>query len=69
MNSTMAGNNPRALEGFLRDLICEVKRPEETDLLVEVLLTMQQTPPTAPDRLSEPITVVHPAPRKQGPAG
>jgi len=38
MNSSWDRNDPQALLAFLYDLICNVKRPEEVELLVEAVL-------------------------------
>jgi hypothetical protein len=35
------GNDPQVLEDFLYDLACHVKQPEQTDLLIEVLMRME----------------------------
>lgn len=51
MNSFTDRQDQQALEDYLYDLICEVKRPEETDLLVEVLLTIQQPHGTTREEL------------------
>ena len=59
----------QTLEKFLTDLICEMKQPEHTDLIVEVLLTLQHTPQATPNRLGEPIPINRPATRSQDPEG
>ena len=40
-----------ALEDFLYDLLGEVQRPEQVDLLVEVLMAIQQRPDPVRDDL------------------
>lgn len=40
-----------ALEDFLYDLLGEVQRPEEADLLVELLMAIQQRPDPVRDDL------------------
>ena len=69
MNSTFDANNRRALEDFLYELICEMQTPDETELLVDVLLTIQHRPsvPHARARLLFPSD--HPAASKQGRGG
>ena len=42
MRSFSYANDPQALEDFLYELVCEVKQPEQTDLLVEVLMKIQR---------------------------
>ena len=42
MRTSSSGNDPQDLENFLYELICEVKQPEETGLLIEVLLSIQR---------------------------
>jgi hypothetical protein len=42
MRSFSSANDPQALEDFLYELVCEVKQPEQTDLLVEVLMKIQR---------------------------
>ena len=42
MRSFSYANDPQALEDFLYELVCEVKQPEQTDLLVEVLMRIQR---------------------------
>ena len=42
------------LQQFLQDLICDARRPEEVDLLIEVLLFIQQDPG---NRQEEVLTV------------
>jgi hypothetical protein len=68
MKSSFDGNDPRALEEFLCDLICETKRPEDTDLLMRVLLTVQQTHRAAPNRVAKPAQIDRPATPRRGPA-
>lgn len=69
MNTTLDGNDPRVLQAFLYDLICQVKRPEETELLVDVILNIQQPPSMPRPTLSPTIPIDRPANRKQGRAG
>jgi len=69
MNSSWDGKDPQVLQAFLYDLICNVKRPEETELLVEVILNMQKPPIMPRSTLSPTIPIDHPATRKQGRAG
>jgi hypothetical protein len=69
MNSSWDGNDPRELQAFLYDLICKVKRPEETELLVEIILNIQQPSSMPRSTLSPTIPIGHPATRKQGRAG
>ena len=42
MRSFSNANNSQALRDFLSDLACEVKQPEQTDLLIEVLMRIEQ---------------------------
>jgi len=42
MRSFSHANNSQALQDFLSDLACEVKQPEQTDLLIEVLMRIEQ---------------------------
>jgi hypothetical protein len=42
MRSFSHGNDAQALQDFLSELVCEVKQPEQTDLLIEVLLRMER---------------------------
>jgi hypothetical protein len=42
------------LQQYLQDLICDSRRPEEVDLLIEVLLFIQQDPG---NRQEEVLTV------------
>jgi hypothetical protein len=44
MKSALDVTNRRALEQFLYELICEMRTPDETELLVDVLLTIQHRP-------------------------
>jgi len=69
MNTTSDGNDPQVLQAFLYDLICKVKRPEETELLVEVILNIQQPASRPRSTLSPAIPIDHPPTRKQGGAG
>jgi hypothetical protein len=40
MRSFSHGNDPRVLEDFLYELACEVKQPQQAQLLIEVLTRM-----------------------------
>ena len=42
MRSFSHGNDPQALEDFLYDLACDVKQPEQTDVIVEVLMRIER---------------------------
>jgi hypothetical protein len=42
MRSFPYRNNPQVLQDFLYELVCEVKQPEQTELLVEVLLRLER---------------------------
>lgn len=42
MKSFSHGKDRQALEEFLYELVCEVKHPEQTDLLIEVLMRMER---------------------------
>jgi hypothetical protein len=53
MNSSLDRNDLQALQDFLYDLAGEAKRPEEVELLVEILLTIQQSPSMPQSTLSE----------------
>jgi hypothetical protein len=55
MNSSWDGSDPQVLQAFLYDLISQVKRPEETELLVEVILNIQQPPGVPRTTLSPAI--------------
>jgi hypothetical protein len=66
MKSALDANNLRALEEFLYDLICEMKQPDEMELLVDVLLTIQQPPSVSRCAVSPAIPSDHPATGKQG---
>jgi len=69
MNSSWDRNDSQVLQAFLYDLICKVKRREETELLIEVVLNIQQ-PRSMPRSTSSPaIPINRPAIRKQGRAG
>jgi 7,8-dihydro-6-hydroxymethylpterin-pyrophosphokinase len=35
-------NNPQVLQDFLYELVCEVKQPQQTELLIEILRRMEQ---------------------------
>lgn len=41
MTSFWNRNDPRALEDFLYDLACEVKEPEQSDLLIEIMMRVE----------------------------
>jgi len=69
MNSSRDRNDPEVLQAFLYDLICKVKRPEEAELLVEVVLNIQQPRSMPRSTLSPAIPIDRPAIRKQGRAG
>jgi len=69
MNTTLDGNDRQALQAFLYDLICKVKRPEETELLVEVILNIQQPASMPRSTIPPAIPIDHPATRKRGRAG
>jgi hypothetical protein len=69
MNSSWDRNDSQALQAFLSDLICKVKRRDETELLIEVVLNIQQ-PRSMPRSTPSPaIPINRPAIRKQGRAG
>jgi hypothetical protein len=59
MKSSWDGNDPQALKEFLYQLIYHAKRPEEVDLLLEAILSIQQMPRAAPNRLAEKIPIGH----------
>ena len=42
MRSFSYANDPRVLQDFLYELMCEVKEPQQTELLVEVLLWLER---------------------------
>jgi 7,8-dihydro-6-hydroxymethylpterin-pyrophosphokinase len=42
MRSFCNGNDPQALRDFLYELVCEVKQPQQTDLLIEVLMRFER---------------------------
>jgi len=42
MRSFSDGNDPQALQDFLYELVCEVKQPQQTDLLIEVLMRIER---------------------------
>jgi hypothetical protein len=42
MSSLSDGNDPQALQGFLYELVCELKQPQQTDLLIEVLMRIER---------------------------
>jgi hypothetical protein len=56
MKSSWDGNDPQVLKEFLYQLICQAKRSEEIDLLVEVVLTIQ-APRVVPSRFTEVIPI------------
>jgi len=64
MKSSWDGNDPQVLKEFLYQLICQAKRSEDIDLLVEVILTIQ-APRVVPSRLTEVIPIGS-ATRKHG---
>ena len=57
MKSSWNGNDPQALKEFLYQLICQAKRPEEMELLIEIVLTIQQAPRAAPNRLAGEVPI------------
>jgi hypothetical protein len=69
MNSSWDRTDPQVLQAFLYDLICKVKQGEETELLIEVVLNIQQPRSMPRSTLSPPIPIGRPAIRKQGHAG
>jgi len=69
MNSSWDRNDPQVLQAFLYDLICEVKRREETELLIEVVLNIQRPRSMPRSTLCPPIPIDRPAIRKQGRTG
>jgi hypothetical protein len=42
MRSFSFGNDPKAMEDFLYDLACEVKNPQQSDLLIEMMMWIEQ---------------------------
>ena len=69
MNHSSEEKNKQAIQDFLCDLICEINNPEKTEMLVEVITTIQQ-PPEIPRHTHSPSVLVdHPATRKQDPTG
>jgi 7,8-dihydro-6-hydroxymethylpterin-pyrophosphokinase len=42
MRSFSHGNDPKALEDFLYELVCEVKEPQQTEVLIEVLMRIER---------------------------
>jgi hypothetical protein len=42
MRSFSYGNDPKALEDYLYDLACDVKQPEQSDLLIEMLMWIER---------------------------
>jgi len=42
MRSFSNGNDVYALQDFLSELVCEVRQPEQTDLLIEVLMRIER---------------------------
>jgi hypothetical protein len=69
MNSSFDRSDPQALQEFLYDLIGAVKRPEEIELLVEVIMTIQQPRGRPRSTLSPAIPIDGLETRKQGRAG
>ena len=69
MKSSWDRNDPQVLLAFLYDLICNMKRPEEIGLLVEVVLNIQQPRSMPRSTLGPAIPIDRPAIRKQGHAG
>jgi hypothetical protein len=59
MKFSWDGNDPQALKEFLYQLIYYAKRPEEVDLLLEAILSIQQMPRAAPNRIGEEIPIGH----------
>ena len=57
MKSSWNGNDPQVLKEFLYQLICQAKRPEEMELLIEMVLSIQHAPRGAPNRLAEEIPI------------
>ena len=58
MKSSRDGNDPQVLKEYLYELICQARRPEEMELLVEVVLSIQQAQrvaPNKPDFAPDPI--------------
>jgi 7,8-dihydro-6-hydroxymethylpterin-pyrophosphokinase len=41
MRSFSYRNDPQALQDFLYELVCEVKQPQQTELLIEVLMKIE----------------------------
>jgi hypothetical protein len=41
MRSFSYRNDPQALQDFLHELVCEVKQPQQTELLIEVLMKIE----------------------------
>jgi 7,8-dihydro-6-hydroxymethylpterin-pyrophosphokinase len=42
MRSFPYRNNPQVLQDFLYELVCEVKQPQQTELLIEILMRIEQ---------------------------
>ena len=42
MRSFSDGNDLQALRDFLHELVCEVKQPQQTDLLIELLMRIER---------------------------
>jgi hypothetical protein len=42
MKSFSHRNNPQAMQDFLYELACEAKQPQQTALLIEVLLRLER---------------------------
>ena len=64
MKSSWDGNDPQVLKEFLYQLICHAKQPEEIDLPLEIILTVQ-APRAVPGRLAE-VTPIGSATREHG---
>ena len=66
MKSSWHRNDPQVLLAFLYDLICNVKRPEETGLLVEVVLNIQEPRSMPRSTLCPAVPIDRPPICKQG---
>jgi hypothetical protein len=42
MKSFPNGNDPQTVENFLYELVSEVKQPEQTEVLIEILMRFQR---------------------------
>jgi hypothetical protein len=51
MKSPWEGNDPEVLKEFLYELICETRQPEEMELLVEAVMSIQHASRAAPTDL------------------